>query len=72
MQRTKTGQSRFFGVDRTGNGLSGTLRLFHIEGKRNSSLYLPYVAEEIAALKGAAAEDVVLQTEENARKLYGL
>ena len=23
-------------------------------GKRNSSLYLPYVAEEIAALKGAA------------------
>ena len=41
-------------------------------GKRNSSLYLPYVAEEIAALKGAAAEDVVLQTEENARKLYGL
>ena len=41
-------------------------------GKRNSSLYLQYVAEEIAALKGAAAEDVVLQTEENARKLYGL
>lgn len=41
-------------------------------GKRNSSLYLPYDAEEIAALKGAAAEDVVLQTEENARKLYGL
>ncbi len=26
-----------------------TLRLFHIEEKRNSSLYLPYVAEEIAA-----------------------
>ena len=41
-------------------------------GKRNSSLYLPYVAEEIAELKGAVAEDVVLQTEENARKLYGL
>ena len=41
-------------------------------GKRNYSGYLPYVAEEIAALKGAAAEDVVLQTEENARKLYGL
>jgi len=41
-------------------------------GKRNSSLYLPYVAEEIAALKGVAAEKVILQTEENARKLYGL
>ena len=29
-------------------------------GKRNYSGYLPYVAEEIAALKGAAAEDVVV------------
>ena len=35
-------------------------------------LLMEDVAEEIAALKGAAAEDVVLQTEENARKLYGL
>lgn len=41
-------------------------------GKRNCSLYLPYVAEEIAEIKGVTAEEVVRQTEENARKLYRL
>ena len=41
-------------------------------GKRNSSLYLPYVAEEIAALKQVSFEEVVSQTERNARDLYGL
>lgn len=41
-------------------------------GKRNSSLYLPYVAEEIAAIKGVTAEEVIQQTEENSRKLYNL
>lgn len=41
-------------------------------GKRNCSLYLPYVAEEIAKIKGVTAEEVVRQTEENARKLYRL
>ena len=41
-------------------------------GKRNSSLYLPYVAEKIAELKGVSAEEVIRQTEENSRKLYGL
>ncbi len=39
-------------------------------GKRNCSLYLPYVAEEIARLKGITCEAVIRQTEENARKLY--
>lgn len=41
-------------------------------GKRNSSLYLPYVADEIARIKGTAVEEVIARTEENARKLYGL
>ena len=41
-------------------------------GKRNSSLYLPYVAEKIAEIKGVSIEEVVRQTEENSRKLYDL
>ena len=43
-----------------------------IRGKRNSSLNLPYVAEAIAELKGTTAEEVIQQTEKNARELYGL
>ena len=39
-------------------------------GKRNCSLYLPCVAEEIAALKETSVEEVVRQTEINSRKLY--
>ena len=39
-------------------------------GKRNASVYLPYVAEEIARLKEVSAEEVIRQTEENARSLY--
>ena len=39
-------------------------------GKRNCSLYIPYVAEEIARLKGITPEEVIRQTEENARKLF--
>ncbi|MBP3878908.1 MAG: TatD family hydrolase, partial [Lachnospiraceae bacterium] len=41
-------------------------------GKRNSSLYLPYVVQEIAELKGITPEEVVRVTEENARRLFGL
>lgn len=41
-------------------------------GKRNSSLNLVYVAEEIAQLKGISREEVIEQTEKNARKLYQL
>ena len=41
-------------------------------GKRNSSFNLPYVAEAIAELKGTTAEEVIQQTEKNARELYGL
>src|SRR5699024_9696645 len=41
-------------------------------GKRNSSLNLPYVAEEIARIKQVDMETVVRVTEENARKLFGI
>lgn len=41
-------------------------------GKRNSSLYIPYIAEEIANLKGITYEEVVAQTEENAVRLFGI
>lgn len=35
-------------------------------------MYIKYVAEEIARLKGTTYEEVVAQTEENARKMYRL
>lgn len=41
-------------------------------GKRNSSLYLPYVAEAIANLKGMEPEEVIEITEKNAERLYRL
>lgn len=41
-------------------------------GKRNSSLNLTYVAEQISELKGVPYEEVVVQTERNARRLYGM
>ena len=41
-------------------------------GERNCSLYLPYVAEQIAELKGTTVEEVIQQTEKNSRELYGL
>lgn len=39
-------------------------------GKRNSSAYLAYVAEEIAALRGITREEVEEVTYENAMKVY--
>lgn len=41
-------------------------------GKRNSSLYLPYVAEMIAQLKGISVEEVVDITEKNAKTVFGI
>lgn len=41
-------------------------------GKRNSSLNLIYVAEKIAEIKGVTCEEVIAQTEANARKMYRL
>lgn len=41
-------------------------------GKRNNSAYIKYIAEEIAGIKGVSYEEVVEQTEKNARDLYNL
>ena len=39
-------------------------------GKRNSSLYLPEIAQAIAEIKGMTYEEVVNQTRENAKTLF--
>ena len=39
-------------------------------GNRNSSLYLPYVVQEIAELKGISEEEVIETTEKNAVRLF--
>ena len=39
-------------------------------GKRNNSLYLAYVAEAIAELKQVTVQEVINQTEQNAKALY--
>ena len=41
-------------------------------GKRNSSLYLSYVAEALAEIKGMEKDEVIRVTAENARRLYRL
>ena len=41
-------------------------------GKRNNSAYIKYIAEGIAGIKGVSYEEVVEQTEKNARDLYNL
>lgn len=41
-------------------------------GKRNCSLYLPYVVEQIAQIKGVSTEEVERVTWENACELYRL
>lgn len=41
-------------------------------GKRNSSLNIPYIAEEIAKIKGVSYEEVVEITRSNAEKLFGI
>ncbi|SHI25975.1 TatD DNase family protein [Butyrivibrio fibrisolvens DSM 3071] len=39
-------------------------------GKRNSSLYLPYVVKEIARIKGVTEQEVMDVTMDNAKKFY--
>jgi len=39
-------------------------------GKRNSPLYIPYIAQEIAEIRGITYEEVVEQTEQNAKELF--
>jgi TatD DNase family protein len=41
-------------------------------GKRNSSLYIPHIAQAIADIKGITYEEVVVQTEQNGKLLFGI
>lgn len=41
-------------------------------GKRNSSLYIPYIASEIAKIKGMDPNEVMDITCENAKNIYGI
>nr|MCR5279143.1 TatD family hydrolase [Lachnospiraceae bacterium] len=41
-------------------------------GERNSSLYLPLIAQEIANIKGISYEEVVSVTEANGLRLFGV
>ena len=41
-------------------------------GKRNASVYLPYVLEEIARIKGVSVQEVEDITYRNAMELYGI
>lgn len=41
-------------------------------GKRNSSLYLPYIIDEIAKLKKVSSEEVIRITHDNAVKMYNI
>ena len=41
-------------------------------GKRNSSLYIPYVVQVMAQLKGISEEEVIRITSENTERLFGI
>lgn len=41
-------------------------------GKRNSSLYVHYVAEKLAEIKGVSAEEIERVTFENAKRCFGI
>jgi len=41
-------------------------------GRRNSSLYLPYIAEKVAEVRGMNVDDVAALTTENGKQFFGL
>jgi len=43
-----------------------------MRGRRNSSLYLPYIAEKVAVLRGMAVEEVAELTTENGKRFFGI
>jgi len=43
-----------------------------MRGKRNSSLYLPYIAEKIAEVRGITTEEVAALTMENGLSFFGI
>jgi TatD DNase family protein len=43
-----------------------------MRGRRNSSLYLPYIAEKVAEVRGIAVEEVAAATMENGLRFFGI
>ena len=43
-----------------------------MRGRRNSSLFLPYIAERVAMIWGVTTEDVAAKTTENGKRLFGI
>ena len=43
-----------------------------MRGKRNSSLYLPYIAETVAEVRGISLEETAALTMENGRRFFGI
>ena len=43
-----------------------------MRGKRNSSLFLPYIAEKVAEIWGVSAEEAAAITMENGKRLFGI
>lgn len=43
-----------------------------MRGRRNSSLYLPYIAEKIAGLRGLTTEEVAAVTMANGKRFFGI
>jgi len=43
-----------------------------MRGKRNSSLFLPYIAERIAEARGATKEEIAALTMENGKRFFGI
>lgn len=41
-------------------------------GKRNNSIYIDYVAQTLAEIKGISKEEVIAVTEQNAREVFGI
>jgi len=41
-------------------------------GRRNSSLYLPYIAEKVAEVRGMSLEEVAALTMENGKRFFGI
>ena len=43
-----------------------------MRGRRNSSLYLPYIAEKVAKIRGILAEEAAALTMENGKRFFGI
>jgi TatD DNase family protein len=43
-----------------------------MRGRRNCSLYLPHIAERIAAARGATLEEIAALTMENGLRFFGI